>query len=308
MKTFFVTLNWNTSDLFRDLVRTVEQATPEPHTWVVVENGSDDKQVQQLYETCKQYFPNTFGVFGEDRETWGKPGASLSCVIVKALFNLGCVKGHNLAFDMCKALAGDEPYNIVMVDTDVEVYDEGWLTWVYNFVANQPNEIGIVGLEHSAVEKCAGAVALDKNGNWYLHKDQTFNAVPVRAESVGLGLAVLLWPVPQLRFDEERFILYYKQDDDFCFQVRADGRQVWAFPIDMVHWGSRGIKSNDYRVTPEVQGYEQFDSVKRGNQKRFAEKWQFALRDRRPNLEAEQKHLDQMEAMFYERRISGGRS
>lgn len=225
--------------------------------------------------------------------------------MIRAPFNLGCIKGHNLAFDMCAALAGDE-YNIVMFDTDVEVYDDGWLTWVYEFAAKD-QEIGIVGLEHSAAEKCAGAVFLDKNGNWYLHKDQTYTETPVKAESVGLGMAVLLWPVPQLRFDE-RFILYYKQDDDLCFQVRDGGRQVWAFPIDMVHWGSRGIKLNEYRVTDEVQGPEKFDEIKRGNQKRFAEKWQFALRDRRRNLEEEQKHLDQMEAMFYEKRIGSGRS
>lgn len=73
MKTFFVTLNWNTSALFADLIRTVEQSTPEPHTWVVVENGSEEKACNQMYETCKRYFPNAFGIYGEDKETWGTP-------------------------------------------------------------------------------------------------------------------------------------------------------------------------------------------------------------------------------------------
>ena len=274
---------------------------------MVVENGSNAGEVSEFFDICKEFFPGSFGIFGEDRETWGNPAESLDCVIVKAALNLGCVLGHNLAFDMCKVLADDEHYNIVMFDTDVEVYDEHWLSAVKTFVDNSTEEIGIVGLEHSASEKCAGAVALDTSGNWSLYPGQTDDPTPVKCESVGLGMAFLAWPTPKHRFDGG-FILYYKQDDDLCFQVRADGYSVWAYPIDMVHWGSRGLQTNGYAVNDTVRGRESFDVIKRTNQKYFASKWSWALRGRRRNLAEEAKHLETMEAMFYERRISNGKA
>lgn len=286
MRTFFVTLNWNTTAYFQKLIETVEFCTPEPHTWVVVENGSREAERQALYAFCNDYF-----------------GGCGPVVVLPQPENIGCVLGHNAAFAKCAQLAGADPYEIVMLDTDVEVYHAHWLSEVRAWAAGK--EVGIVGLEHGPSEVCAGAVFLDTSGNWYLHGRQTGQAVPVRAESVGLGMAWLRWPVTSLRFDVG-FKVYYKQDDDLCFQCRANlGLDVWAYPLNMVHWGSRGLKDNDYTVG-EVRGREAFEEMKRNNQKYFASKWAWALKGRRANLVEEAQHLNAMADLLRARRQDAG--
>lgn len=310
MNAYFVTLNWNTTDYVEKLIESVEGTTPEPHVWVIVDNGSVPEQRHDLLALVHRLFENNYCVASERREGWGTP-KGVKCIVVLAEKNLGCVLGHNLAFDMVDAARyASGLTEIVMLDADVEVREVGWLSQVRQWLtAETPHpRIGIVGLEHSSTEACAGAVFLDRNGNWYLHRDQTLRREPVRAESVGLGMALLRWPVVNagLRFDTE-FKLYYKQDDDLCFQVRATlGLDVWAFPIDMVHWGSRSLKQNDYNVTADVQSYATFDEIKRANQRYFAQKWAWALRDRRPTLSAEAKHLDEIAALMRERRFDAG--
>jgi len=307
MRRFFVTLNWNTTELLKRLIETVDATTLIPHTWVIVENGSLDRERRDALRYCADRFAGSFGVFSEDKATWGNPGkGEMDCVVVRSVSNLGCVLGHNLAFDMCSAIADGEPYDIVMMDSDVEVYQEDWLKAVYDHIDSTVNRQGVIGLEHSSAEVCAGAVFLDTSGNWYLHGGQTTRKVPVVAESVGLGMAMLKWPVPKLRFDTG-FVLYYKQDDDLCFQVRANlGLDVEAYPIDMIHWGSRALRENDYQVNEDVRGRESFEEVKRKNQKYFAQKWAWALRGRRPTLQAEAVHLEEIAALMLERRLDSG--
>lgn len=298
MRKFFVTLNWNTTAYFKRLVDTVEAVTSTEHTWVIVENGSRESEYQALLEYCAARWP-TLAVVGAPT-----PAVNAPCVIVRSKDNLGCVLGHNLAFDVCAAITNTGHYDIVMFDTDVEVYETDWLLRVEHWLADKP-QIGIVGMEHSSHEVCAGAVSLDTAGYWYLHPRQTNNPVPMRAESVGLGMALLRWPVTQLRFDTG-FEIYYKQDDDLCFQARALGMDVWAYPLQMVHWGSRGLQENAYCVNENVGGYNAFDQVKRKNQAYFAKKWAWALRGRRESLAAEQQHLQTMAELMRERRADTG--
>lgn len=306
MHSYFVTLNWNTTDLCSKLLSTVEETTPEPHTWIILDNGSVPEERARLLDVVRAYWPGGYQVRHANDARVATPAWGQALVLL-ADENMGCVKGHNLAFDAVAAARGRQPAEIVMCDTDVEVAQPGWLTAARDF-ADKAGNIGIVGLEHSGAEVCAGAVFLDPSGNWYLHADQTMRAVPVRAESVGLGMALLRAPVVKagLRFDEG-FKLYYKQDDDLCFQVRANlGLDVWAYPISMTHWGSQALRANAYAVDAATQGWEAFDAVKRANQKYFAQKWAWALRGRRPNLAAEAAHLTAIDALMRERRLDAG--
>jgi len=96
-----------------------------------------------------------------------------------------------------------------------------------------------------------------------------------------------------LRFDTG-YELYYKQDDDFCFQARLDQQlEVWVFPVGGVHAGSRSLIINQYDVA-DHHGWDAFDKVKQKNQRYFAKKWAWALRGRRLDREAELKHLDEI--------------
>ena len=127
-------------------------------------------------------------------------------------------------------------------------------------------------------------------------------ATPVESESVGFGLVMFRWPVLDagLRFDP-RFVMYYKQDDDFAFQARMLGLEVWAFPIDCVHWGSGSLKANKYHVG-DAQGRAEFEQVKQANQRYFAEKWAWALRGRRSSWGDEMRHLAEMKRVMADRR------
>jgi len=302
--TFIVTLNWNTTGYFQKLLASIEATTPEEHVWVIVDNGSNADERTALRYTLR----STFGDYTLLADPDGVEALDTPAYLLELPENLGCVLGHNAAFAICQHLGGGmhlgRPYDVVMVDTDVEVYHQGWLSEVNQFVrvrsANN-EQVGIVGLEHSEAEICAPSVALDPHGYWYIHPEQPLRAGPVRAESVGLGFALLKSPVPELRFDTG-YELYYKQDDDLCFTVRSELlRDVWAYPVSCIHWGSRALRENNYQVG-RADGYDEFDKIKRQNQAYFARKWAWALRPRRPSLHAEQIHLERMRRLFASRK------
>jgi len=303
MQTIFVTLNWNTTALLAMMLRSVEDTVPEPHKWAIVDNGSSEDKWEALNDLMIRRFCGEYQAFTEDRDGWETQGISVA--VIRAQKNLGCVLGHNLAFDLAQQMADGEPFEIVMLDTDVEVSEACWLTKVRAFAVDRDDAcpIGIVGMEHAVGEVCAGAVSLDPSGNWYLHPGQTLDSTPLRAESVGLGFALIRWPVLEagLRFDTG-YELYYKQDDDLCFQVRADlGLEVWAFPVGSVHWGSGALQINEYDVAGH-HGWDAFHRVKSRNQTYFAEKWAWALKKRRATLQDEQIHLDHMARVMRARR------
>lgn len=297
--TYFVTLNWNTTDLLKRMIASVEVATPEPHVWVIVDNGSTEDEYTDMCYWVLNKIPGNLLFLTEgslcDGERWGRE-PDLDLVCARSETNLGCILGHNLAFDVIAAIA-QEPYQIVMIDTDVVVDDRGWLTRACAWADDHP-DVGILGFEHAQRELCAPAIFLDTNGNWYLHEDQTRRPEPVESESVGLGFALLR---PQMVRREYRFDtayrMYYKQDDDLCFDVRWDGLQVWAYPVACVHYGSGSLRVNDYQVG-DAAGWDEFDQVKQANQALFTRKWRWALRDRRRDMAGEAAHLREMKAVM----------
>lgn len=307
MITYFVTLNWNTTGLLMEMVESVEATTPERHVWVIVDNGSNERNEVALYEWVGQTFADPV-VIRQDL-SYGKIGelGTIDAIIVRCPENQGCIVGHNLAFDVVQMLsAGMDPgsVEIVMVDTDVVVTEEGWLSKVRKWA--RPG-MGVIGMEHGPKAVCAPAVFLDTNGNWYLHESQMTIALPAEGESVGLGFALIRWPVVEagLRFDTN-FEMYYKQDDDFCFQVRADlGLEVWVYPVGNVHFGSGSLRANAYQVG-EARGWDEFDEVKQRNQAYFTKKWRWALGDRRRNMEEQGRWLTEMKREMVTRRQGDG--
>lgn len=298
---YFVTLNWNTTGLLKEMMESVEATTPEPHRWIIVDNGSDSDQWREL----QAFLGNTqvIGAFDLDDgvvgvyET-GKMGVTLA----RSPTNLGCIHGHNLAFKIARTLSQGNPHEIIMIDTDVVITEQGWLSQVRAW-GDAKLEVGIIGLEHGEHETCAGAVFLDPSGNWYIHEGQTNEARPVQGESVGLGLALIRWPVlrASLRFDPD-YVMYYKQDDDLCFQVRANlGLEAWVHPIGCIHWGSGSLKANVYECG-DAHGWDEFDETKQANQATFVRKWQWALDHRRAKLEQERIHLEHIEKIMANRR------
>lgn len=308
-KTYFVTLNWNTTDLLAKMVLSVEQSTPESHEWIIVDNGSMEGEQAKMCNLFDVVLPpNQPGDTAYQTEEWRCQSwlwIRRNDVPVYASFlpgNVGCVRGHNHAFRIAENLGGGEPHQIVMLDTDVEVTEPDWLSKAMAWADDHP-DAGIIGFEHGPNVSCAPAVFLDKCGNWYLHESQMLRAEPVQGESVGLGFALIRWPVLEamLRFDTG-YEMYYKQDDDLCFQVRADlGLDVWVYPVSNVHAGSGSLRANGYRCG-DASGWDEFDQIKQRNQAFFAKKWAWALRGRRKNMEEEARHLNEMRALMADRR------
>ena len=283
--TYFVTLNWNTTGLLEKMVESVEATTPEPHRWIILDNGSTNEEVIALFDFAHRAFGN-FIIMGacEEPRLWGENLSRLQTAIIGSQVNLGCIVGHNLALDVAQAWGDGQPHQVVLIDTDVVVTEEGWLSKVLKWADARPG-VGIVGMEHGPNAVCAPAVFLDTNGNWYLHQSQMEQAEPAEGESVGLGFALVRRPVLEagLRFDTN-YQMYYKQDDDLCFQARLDlGLEVWVYPVGCVHYGSGSLKANEYQVG-EASGWDEFDQVKQANQAYFVKKWRWALGDRRRNM------------------------
>lgn len=307
MRTYFVTLNWNTTELLKRMVGSVEKTTLEPHTWIIVDNGSDKENQTALYDWLHWFFVGDFAVVnvktvGSGRWCRGVVTEELEALVIASPENVGCILGNNLAFDVAQQMSKRRSHEIVMVNTDVSLIERGWLSKVREWADKRP-EVGIVGLEHSKGAACASAIFLDTNGNWYIHQVQTKQAEPAEGESVGLGLALIRWPVLEagLRFDPA-FKMYYKQDDDFTFKMRARlGLEAWVFPVDCIHWGRGSLKANDWQCG-DARNRAEFEEIKSENQRLFAERWAWALRSRRATMEEEAQHLVQMKQMVEERR------
>lgn len=271
-RTFFITLNWNTTNLYKDMITSVEIATPEPHTWITVDNGSNDDQWHELK------------LWAQAHSLHNDANGSL----IRFPENRGLILAHNRALEIARL--SQQPFDTLLINTDVTVSERGWLTRMLQWADKRPHA-AIIGLEHNEANQCASAIFLDTCGNWYIHPDQPTRAIPTRGESVGFGMVFIRWQAWKsgLMFDP-LYEMYYKQDDDLAFRARATGLEAWAFPIGCNHWGSGSIKTNG-----PPGGKEAFEAIKRENQRRFAERWAFALRPRRTTLAAEQDHLDDIQ-------------
>jgi len=305
---FFLALNWDTSDHLAAMTESVED-TVGPVTWLILDNGSTPAEWGKLMDWAfdrggrvtiskkkdiRSIAPLALGVAGQ--------GAVALTVIIRRHENLGMIHGYNQLLDLALNLSDGEHHDVVLINTDVRVNQVGWLYDVLEWLKDRP-EIGVVGMEHSRGELCAAAIFLDTVGNWYTQAGQTRQAIPVEGESVGLGFCLVRWPVLEagIRFSPE-FEFYYKQDDDFTFRIRHElGLQIWAYPVDCVHLGRASILEHDYKVGPATNQLE-FENMKKRNQKRFADRWEWLLRGRRPSLQAEARHLEEMRAAMGERR------
>lgn len=286
METYFVTLNWNTTSWLERMIESVEATTPEPHRWIIWDNGSDQKNWKELMAFLKT--PYAIGT-GPAFTTFSTSLRGIDVKVVSNPENVGCIRAHNMILGML-AMTGT-PHDVVLIDTDMEVREDGWLTKVREWVSDKP-QIGIVGLEHAERERCAPAVFQDPSGNWYYHDRQVMDRQPAESESCGFGFALIRYPVlvEGVRFDPV-YLYYYKQDADFCFEARKRGYEVWAYPVDNVHYGAASLKTNEWQVGRFSGEADVNEQMKRRNQVYFTDKWRWVLGGRRKNYRRELKWL-----------------
>ena len=258
-----VTLHWNCSGEFLRLAQSVQAHVALPFVWVVVDNGSRPEERLAL----ESFF--------------GDLGAPV--LYHKNAVNRGLPRGYNQALDLLAKRHPGLPVQLVSADT--EVLRDGWLERVLAFTEEHP-QAGIIG----SAENPAGfssPVFHDLRGWWYQHPRLTgdaqgetvdFSAVLFRKELVERGL----------RFDEG-YEVYDGHDQDLCFRVRSWGYEVWQTQAGIRHYGSAAMKKARYQW--DGGGREEWMALRNRNVARFRAIWPEFLARRRPDSEAEKRHL-----------------
>lgn len=180
---------------------------------IVVDNGTTDTEVVDLYETYHQRYRNF----------------KAEIVVEKFNFARSINRGYRLA-------SGD---HFLVLNNDVEVLDPGWLKEMVSCL--QFEDAGIVGakllfpdekIQHAGVIVGFGGLA----GHWYLNKPANYggplNRLHVRNSMTCVTGAVMLisghcWSQVG-EWDEERFAVAYN-DVDYCMRAHKLGfRIIWT--------------------------------------------------------------------------------
>ena len=201
-------------DLIKRILGDLFEKTDYPNFEVlVIDNGSTDKAVLDLYEHYRKTQPR------------------FSAVITPAAFNLSRSVNRGLS-----ASTGE---HCLILNNDVEVIEPGWLKEMVSCLAY--DRTGIVGakllfsndkMQHAGVVIGFGGLA----GHWYMNKPKEFggpmNRLHVRNTLTCVTGAVMLISGECLKkiglFDEENFAVAYN-DVDYCLRAyKAGYRIVWT--------------------------------------------------------------------------------
>lgn len=201
-------------DLISRVLKDIFEGTDYPNLEVlVIDNGSADKAVLDLYDHYRQTYPQ------------------FSATITPEPFNFSRSVNRGLA-----AATGE---HYLILNNDVEIIEPGWLREMVTCLAYE--RTGIVGakllygndkLQHAGVIIGFGGLA----GHWYMNKPREFggpmNRLHVRNSMTCVTGAVMLISGDCARaigtFDEENFAVAYN-DVDYCLRAHKAGfRIIWT--------------------------------------------------------------------------------
>ncbi|MBB3609073.1 glycosyltransferase family 2 protein [Rhizobium sp. BK602] len=201
-------------DLISRVLQDIFERTDYPDLEVlVIDNGSADKAVLDLYDHYRRTYPR------------------FSATITPEPFNFSRSVNRGLA-----AATGE---HYLILNNDVEIIEPGWLKEMVTCLAYEGT--GIVGakllygnnkLQHAGVIVGFGGLA----GHWYMNKPREFggpmNRLHVRNSMTCVTGAVMLISGDCARaigaFDEENFAVAYN-DVDYCLRAHKAGfRIIWS--------------------------------------------------------------------------------
>ncbi|MFT4180634.1 MAG: glycosyltransferase family 2 protein [Rhizobium sp.] len=201
-------------DLISRVLKDIFEGTDYPNLEVlVIDNGSGDKAVLDLYDHYRQTYPQ------------------FSATITPEQFNFSRSINRGLG-----AATGE---HYLILNNDVEIIEPGWLKEMVTCLAYE--RTGIVGakllygnnkLQHAGVIIGFGGLA----GHWYMNKPREFggpmNRLHVRNSMTCVTGAVMLISGDCARaigtFDEENFAVAYN-DVDYCLRAHKAGfRIIWT--------------------------------------------------------------------------------
>ncbi|WP_375457563.1 glycosyltransferase [uncultured Enterovirga sp.] len=223
---------------------------------IVVDNGSDDPEVAELYERHRRETPD----FRAD--------------IV--------VEPFNFSRSVNRGLSHATGEYVLLLNNDIEIVEPGWLKEMVSCFAYPGT--GIVGarllypdrtIQHAGVIVGAGGLA----GHWYERKPEHFRGplgrLTVRQTMTAVTGAAMLVSRRCFdavgAFDEELFAIAYN-DIDFCLRAREHGyRVVWTPFATLIHHESASRGSDVLPETIERFRREQHNLRTRHGTQSFAD-------------------------------------
>ncbi|MCM2292021.1 glycosyltransferase family 2 protein [Allorhizobium sp. BGMRC 0089] len=241
----------NGYDLIKRVLHGLLHETDYPKLEVIViDNGSDDKTVLDLYEHLRRLHGN------------------LHILIEKEAFNF--------ARSINKGLRLAKGEHFLLLNNDIEITDPGWLKEMVGCLSYPGT--GIVGAkllypngtaQHNGVIIGFGGLA----GHWYLNTPEDFGG-PMNRLKVRNGLTCVTGAAMLISgdcyrdigaWDEETFAIAYN-DVDYCLRARKAGfRVIWTPFAALTHHESASRGSDE---VPEKKA--RFDREKAALQERHA--------------------------------------
>lgn len=190
---------------------------------IIVDNGSTDGSQEWLHE-----FQNNYN------------SENMRILLLLNKENRGCTGGRNQA---CKLAVGEF---IVILDNDVEIIQNDWLSKLLEFYKKQGEHIGIVGPKMLYPENPMiiqqiglGVTKQGKIGYWGQGKDRYDPEFNFPRELQGYPAAC--WLLKRKLFEDFGYFddIYYPvnlEDVDFCYRIREKGYKVMYCPeVELYH-------------------------------------------------------------------------
>jgi len=275
---YIITPTWNDGEDFATCVSSVARHTTHPVHWVIVENGSRPEE-RGIVDAC-------IGDYDQNASL-----APITFAYLSNAENIGIPRAQNQALDW---IAEQDPdlYDVVFLDADTVVVEQGWLETMIRYACNHP-DVGMVGGAKSR-NSHPPVVYYHTNGRWYVHDNQWLH--PSRfyeGESVDYA-CVYLRPVllaRGIRFDEG-YHIYDGHDQDFSFRVRSWGYRLWQIDPGVLHFPSSAMKKAGYQWPGG--GKPEWDALRAKNLERFSSIWAPFLAPGRATVEEEISHMRRM--------------
>jgi len=275
---YIITPTWNSGQDFLNCAASVILRTVQPVCWVIVENGSrpEEREIVEAYIHLNRHVGEL---------------ATVSFVYLANQENVGIPRAQNQALDWIAA-QDDGPYDVVFLDADTVIVNQGWLETMIQYAHDHP-DVGMVG-----GAKCRNShppvVYYHTNGRWYVHNNQWLHPSSFHeGESVDYA-CVYLRPellMRGIRFDEG-YRIYDGHDQDFSFRVRSWGYRLWQIDPGVLHFPSSSMKKAGYQWPGG--GKAEWDALRAKNLERFSSIWSPFLAPGRATVEEEILHMKRM--------------
>lgn len=168
-------------------------------------------------------------------------------------------EAYNEVLDYCCGVTGLEA--LVLLHEDTEIRDKAFCTKVRNSLSNpEVGVLGVIGARHIASLRWWEGEGVGRVSESRGLID--FGSAGSEVDAVdGLLMVLSPWAVNNLRFDSASFVGFHAYDLDLCFSVRAAGRKVQTFDVDVFHHTKGGYG--------DASAFERNDAV-------FRDKWNLA--------------------------------